>query len=198
MVSLLLRRGDCHRRLDALQPAIPAAHGFALVGAGNDGDFLRCRHTQHLFHRQSHLGQERLAVSLHPVAGRRTGSYLVWHDKPDLPMLSDGSLIIGSGLLIALAAHNTQVALRPTSPADEACARFSNCQSAAPLTRPGGRLSLSILLIWHFSLGNALWRFGLNPEAILATCVSTGSSWTMRPRRPSASVFASLGTSATK
>jgi hypothetical protein len=78
-------------------------------------------------------------------------------------MLSDGSLIIGSGLLIALAAHNTQVALRPTSPADEACARFSNCQSAAPLTRPGGRLSLSILLIWHFSLGNALWRFGLNP-----------------------------------
>ncbi len=40
-------------------------------------------------------------------------SYLVWHDKPGLPMLVGGSLIIGSGLLIALAAHNTQPALRP-------------------------------------------------------------------------------------
>jgi hypothetical protein len=39
MVSVLLRRGDCHRRLDALQPAIPAAHGIAFVGAGNDGIF---------------------------------------------------------------------------------------------------------------------------------------------------------------
>jgi len=106
-------------------------------------------------------------------------------------MLFDGSLIIGSGLLIALAAHNTQVALRPTSPADEACARFFSCQSGHPLPGQGGRLSLSILLIWHFSLGNALSRFGLNPEAILATCVSTGSSWTMRPRRPSASTSAS-------
>ncbi len=40
-------------------------------------------------------------------------SYLVWHDKPGLPMLVGGTLIIGSGLLIALAARNTQPALRP-------------------------------------------------------------------------------------
>jgi drug/metabolite transporter (DMT)-like permease len=37
-------------------------------------------------------------------------SYFVWHDKPGLPMLVGGSLIIGSGLSIALAARN---ALRP-------------------------------------------------------------------------------------
>lgn len=40
-------------------------------------------------------------------------SYLVWHDNPGLPMLAGGSLIIGSGLLIALAAHNTQLAVLP-------------------------------------------------------------------------------------
>jgi drug/metabolite transporter (DMT)-like permease len=40
-------------------------------------------------------------------------SYFVWHDKPGLPMLVGGSLIIGSGLLIALAARNAQPALRP-------------------------------------------------------------------------------------
>ena len=33
-------------------------------------------------------------------------SYLVWHDKPGLPMLAGGALIIGSGLMIALAARN--------------------------------------------------------------------------------------------
>jgi drug/metabolite transporter (DMT)-like permease len=40
-------------------------------------------------------------------------SYLVWHDKPGLPMLAGGALIIGSGLLIALAARSAQSALRP-------------------------------------------------------------------------------------
>ena len=40
-------------------------------------------------------------------------SYLVWHDKPGLPMLAGGSLIIGSGLLIALAARNAPPTLRP-------------------------------------------------------------------------------------
>ncbi len=40
-------------------------------------------------------------------------SYLVWHEKPGLPMLVGGSLIIGSGLLIALATRNDQPALRP-------------------------------------------------------------------------------------
>jgi len=94
MVSVLLRRGNFHCWLDVLQPAIPAAHGLALVGAGNDGDFLRCLNTQHLFRRHSHLGQERLAVPLHPVTGRRTGSYLVWYDKPDLPMLAGGSPLL--------------------------------------------------------------------------------------------------------
>jgi len=38
-------------------------------------------------------------------------SYLVWHDKPGLSMLAGGMLIIGSGLVIALAARNTQPAL---------------------------------------------------------------------------------------
>ena len=110
MVCLLLWSGDCHHLLEALQPAIPTAHGLALVGAGNDGDFLRCLHTQHLFHRQSHLGQERLAVLLHQLLAGARASYLVWHDEPGLPMLSDGSLIIGSGLLIVLAARNLPVA----------------------------------------------------------------------------------------
>jgi hypothetical protein len=32
-------------------------------------------------------------------------SYLVWHDKPGLPILVGGLLIIGSGLTIALAAR---------------------------------------------------------------------------------------------
>jgi drug/metabolite transporter (DMT)-like permease len=40
-------------------------------------------------------------------------SYLVWHDKPGLPMLAGGSLIIGSGLMIAIAARNTQPVLLP-------------------------------------------------------------------------------------
>lgn len=40
-------------------------------------------------------------------------SYIVWHDKPGLPMLVGGSLIIGSGLLIALNSRNTQPALLP-------------------------------------------------------------------------------------
>jgi drug/metabolite transporter (DMT)-like permease len=40
-------------------------------------------------------------------------SYLVWHDRPGLPMLAGGSLIIGSGLLIALAARNAQSAQLP-------------------------------------------------------------------------------------
>jgi drug/metabolite transporter (DMT)-like permease len=40
-------------------------------------------------------------------------SYFVWHDKPGVPMLVGGSLIIGSGLLIAFAARNAQPALRP-------------------------------------------------------------------------------------
>lgn len=40
-------------------------------------------------------------------------SYVVWHDKPGLPMLAGGSLIIGSGLLIAFAARNTPPVLLP-------------------------------------------------------------------------------------
>lgn len=40
-------------------------------------------------------------------------SYVVWHDKPGVPMLIGGSLIIGSGLLIALAARNAQPAMLP-------------------------------------------------------------------------------------
>jgi drug/metabolite transporter (DMT)-like permease len=40
-------------------------------------------------------------------------SYLVWHDKPGLPMLAGGALIIGSGLMIALAARNRQLVLLP-------------------------------------------------------------------------------------
>jgi drug/metabolite transporter (DMT)-like permease len=35
-------------------------------------------------------------------------SYLVWHERPGLPMVFGGSLIIGSGLWIALEAHNAQ------------------------------------------------------------------------------------------
>jgi drug/metabolite transporter (DMT)-like permease len=53
-------------------------------------------------------------VSQYPYTQLITGaliSYLVWHDKPGLPMLAGGMLIIGSGLLIALAARNTQPAL---------------------------------------------------------------------------------------
>jgi drug/metabolite transporter (DMT)-like permease len=41
-------------------------------------------------------------------------SYIVWHDKPGLPMLAGGSLIIGSGLLIAFAARNAQPAPSPS------------------------------------------------------------------------------------
>jgi len=40
-------------------------------------------------------------------------SYLVWHDKPGLLMLFGGSLIIGSGLLIAVAARDAKPALSP-------------------------------------------------------------------------------------
>jgi drug/metabolite transporter (DMT)-like permease len=38
-------------------------------------------------------------------------SYIVWHDKPGLSMLIGGALIIGSGLLIAVAARNAQPTL---------------------------------------------------------------------------------------
>jgi len=40
-------------------------------------------------------------------------SYLVWHNKPGLTMLVGGLLIIGSGLMIALAARNPQLVLLP-------------------------------------------------------------------------------------
>jgi len=40
-------------------------------------------------------------------------SYLVCHDKPGLPMLFGGSLIIGSGLVIAVAARDAKLALSP-------------------------------------------------------------------------------------
>jgi drug/metabolite transporter (DMT)-like permease len=40
-------------------------------------------------------------------------SYIVWHDKPGIPLLVGGSLIIGSGLMIALAARNAQLPLLP-------------------------------------------------------------------------------------
>jgi drug/metabolite transporter (DMT)-like permease len=40
-------------------------------------------------------------------------SYLVWHDKPGLTMLAGGSLIISSGLMIALGVRNAQPALLP-------------------------------------------------------------------------------------
>ncbi|HUV68510.1 MAG TPA: DMT family transporter [Terracidiphilus sp.] len=40
-------------------------------------------------------------------------SYLVWHDKPGLPLLVGGALIIGSGLVIALGARNAQPVLLP-------------------------------------------------------------------------------------
>jgi drug/metabolite transporter (DMT)-like permease len=40
-------------------------------------------------------------------------SYLVWHDKPGLTMLAGGSLIIASGLMIALGVRNAQPALLP-------------------------------------------------------------------------------------
>lgn len=38
-------------------------------------------------------------------------SYLVWHDRPSLSMILGGSLILGSGALIALAAHRAQTNL---------------------------------------------------------------------------------------
>jgi len=38
---------------------------------------------------------------------------IFWHDKPGLPMLLGGSLIIGSGMMIALAARNSQPVLLP-------------------------------------------------------------------------------------
>ena len=40
-------------------------------------------------------------------------SYLVWQDKPSIPLLIGGSLIIGSGLMIALALPKAQTALLP-------------------------------------------------------------------------------------
>jgi drug/metabolite transporter (DMT)-like permease len=40
-------------------------------------------------------------------------SYFVWHDKPGIPMLVGGSLIIGSGLMIALVARNAQAPVLP-------------------------------------------------------------------------------------
>jgi drug/metabolite transporter (DMT)-like permease len=40
-------------------------------------------------------------------------SYLVWHDKPGIPLLAGGSMIIGSGLVIALAARNDEPVLLP-------------------------------------------------------------------------------------
>jgi len=43
-------------------------------------------------------------------------SYLVWHDKPGLSMFVGGSLIIGAGLLIAVAARDAQPVLSPGCP----------------------------------------------------------------------------------
>jgi len=44
-------------------------------------------------------------------------SYLVWHDKPGVWMLIGGSLIIGSGLAIALSARGARPVLYPGVPA---------------------------------------------------------------------------------
>jgi drug/metabolite transporter (DMT)-like permease len=41
-------------------------------------------------------------------------SYLVWHEKPGVSMLAGGALIIGSGLLIAMAARDGQPKLHAT------------------------------------------------------------------------------------
>jgi drug/metabolite transporter (DMT)-like permease len=40
-------------------------------------------------------------------------SYVVWHEKPGVPMLAGGALIIGSGLMIALAARNAEITTLP-------------------------------------------------------------------------------------
>jgi drug/metabolite transporter (DMT)-like permease len=40
-------------------------------------------------------------------------SYLVWNDKPGLPMLVGGMMIIGSGLMIAITTRNVQPVLLP-------------------------------------------------------------------------------------
>jgi drug/metabolite transporter (DMT)-like permease len=40
-------------------------------------------------------------------------SYVVWHEKPGLAMLAGGALIIGSGLMIALAARDAEMAMLP-------------------------------------------------------------------------------------
>jgi len=84
-----------------------------LAGAGNDGRFLCGRHTQLLF-AVKHTSASN--VSQFHYTQLITGaliSYLVWHDKPGLPMLAGGSLIIVSGLLIALAARNVKPVLSP-------------------------------------------------------------------------------------
>jgi drug/metabolite transporter (DMT)-like permease len=45
-------------------------------------------------------------------------SYLVWQDKPGLPVVAGGLLILGSGALVALAARNPQPAILIASPGD--------------------------------------------------------------------------------
>ena len=89
-----------------LTPLLWLAMGMMVVfcAAGTMSFYVAVKHTSASNVSQYHYTQLLTGALI---------SYFVWHDKPGIPMLVGGSLIIGSGLMIALVARNAQAPVLP-------------------------------------------------------------------------------------
>lgn len=65
-------------------------------------------------------------------------SFLIWHDRPGLPVIAGGLLILGSGVLVAMAAGKVRPGLDAAPPAGGAPAPLPGALPAATLARRAG------------------------------------------------------------